>query len=268
MSAQPNVITRWVHVTPELASQWLDQNPRNRNLRERIVAKYASDMLAGAWSEDAGDPIRRTADGILLDGQHRLSAIVRTGVAIWMLVVEGVKPASQANMDTGSARLYADQLRIQGRRNVNVHAALLRWSVLWERGMRVANYGATPPTHSQMLEMQSEHPELEESADFAVKAARLLRIPASVFAMAHWLFSRIDKAEAEWFLSRVADGTELAADHPAYAFRERTRRDRENQRKVPIHVHLALLIMAWNAYRDGRSLTKLQLPSAGLNQGN
>jgi hypothetical protein len=267
LTKKPDMHPKWVLVTPALAAEWLARNPRNRHLRYRIVDKYAADMSAGNWAA-IGDPIRRTADGDLLDGQHRLNAIIKADVPVWMLVIEGVDASTQAVMDTGTARLYSDQLRIQGKTHTTLLASTLRWAITWERGDRMHSFSAAPPTHKELERTQIDHPELEESAAFAAVAAKRIRVPPSVFAIAHWLFSAIDKAEAEWFLSRASDGTELSADHPAYAFRERVRRDRENNRKVSNPVHLALLIIAWNAYRDGRPLTKLQLPQAGLNNGN
>lgn len=264
---EPNIPIEWVLVTPQLAAEWLKRNDCNRRPRERTIAKYATDMRSGDWVPEAADPIRRAPDGTLLDGQHRLMAVIEAGVSIWMLVVNDVDPSAQAVMDTGMNRNYADQIRMKGKQNHTTLAAVLRWVVLWERGERIIA-GTVPPTHKEMETALAAYPELENSTHFAVVAARQLRLPPAVFAMAHWLFGRLDKAEANWFLSRVADGTELTADHPAYAFRERVRRDREARRKVPNHVHLALLTIAWNAYRDQRPLTKLQLPKSGLTSGN
>lgn len=264
---KPNISMDWVLVTPQLAAEWLAKNPANRNLRTRIVTKYATDMRGGDWVPEAADPIRRDADGNLLDGQHRLAAVIESDAAIWMLVASGVAREAQAVMDTGIGRNYADQIRMQGKANYSVLASVLRWVVLWNRGERIIT-GMVPPTHKEMEAALIAYPELEDAAQFAASAHKQLRIPPSVFAMAHWLLTDIDRADALWFLSRVADGTELTADHPAYAFRERSRRDREANRNVRPHVHLALLIYAWNAFRDGRPATKLQLPKSGLTSGN
>jgi len=266
MNEPNNVNIYWVLMTPEMASEFLRRNKRNRNLRSRLVSKYAADMKAGSWVSEASDPIRRTDDGLLLDGQHRLNAVVESGKPVFMLVADGINPDAQFVMDTGAARGYSDALRIEGMKNSNIYAAVLRWIVLWERGER--GKGGVPPTNQEMSAVLTGHPEVKDSVEFASHARHQFRLPTAVWGMSHWLFTRIDPDDAEWFLSRVADGAELSSDHPAYALRERARRDREANRQVLNHVHLALMIIAWNAYRDRRPLSKLQLPTNGLGAGN
>jgi hypothetical protein len=69
-------------ITPELASSLLETNSNNRNLSKGTVEAYANDMLAGNWDESVGDAISIDTDGVLRNGQHRLSAIVLSGVSI------------------------------------------------------------------------------------------------------------------------------------------------------------------------------------------
>ena len=265
---KPNVTLTWVLMTPPLATEWLERNTiPNRNPRLREVTKYATDMRDGNWASDASDPICRDTEGNILDGQHRLMAVIESGTSVWLLVADGVARTTQAVKDTGIVRKYADQVKMQGRANYTTLAAVARWAVLWERGERII-VGSVAPTHSEMEAALVAYPELEDAAQFAAVAAKQLRIPPSAFGMAHWLLTPIDKAEAVWFLSRVADGVELTADHPAYAFRRRVQQDREQRRRIRPHVHLALVFLAWNAYRDGRPMTRLQLPKGGLTSGN
>ena len=62
-------------VTPELAEELLrDFNTHNRRLRSRQVSLYAESMRQDRWSLN-GEPIQFDADGVLLNGQHRLTAI-------------------------------------------------------------------------------------------------------------------------------------------------------------------------------------------------
>lgn len=78
-----------IDVTPELARVWLRANTRNRNTRERAVTEYARDMVAGHWNLN-GEAIKFAYDGSLLDGQHRLRAVIEADATVQMLVVVGL----------------------------------------------------------------------------------------------------------------------------------------------------------------------------------
>src|SRR5687768_3937102 len=66
-------------VTPDRAKQMLlNVRDKNRSLKENSVQIYAEAMRRGDWQFN-GDPIRFGADGKLFDGQHRLTAIIRSG---------------------------------------------------------------------------------------------------------------------------------------------------------------------------------------------
>ena len=78
-------------VTPDTAQMWLTKMPKNRNIRPGDVARYARDMSSGKWGL-AGDPVRFDKDGNLIDGQHRLQAIIRSDTTQEMVVIRGLSP--------------------------------------------------------------------------------------------------------------------------------------------------------------------------------
>jgi hypothetical protein len=120
--------TTWVDVTPALAADWLKNNICNRKLRKAVVANYARQMKRGEWLPIAQD-ISFDTRHRLINGQHRLTAVIESGVTIRVLVTTGV-PERIANsevkpmdlMDTGLPRSLADQLQIQ--HNIQAGAAL------------------------------------------------------------------------------------------------------------------------------------------------
>lgn len=90
-------------VTPEIAAEMLTHNTNNyRSASEQTVARYALDMKSGRWKEN-GEPIQFSEDGTLLNGQHRLKAIVKSSATIPMLVVRGIENG-MAYFDFGSNR--------------------------------------------------------------------------------------------------------------------------------------------------------------------
>lgn len=98
-------------ITPDMASSWLAKNNHNRNLSASLVAKYARSMLSGDWSL-THQGIAFYDDGSLADGQHRLNAIVISGVTVKMQVAYGVPRTSGADIDVHRARDASDAVRI------------------------------------------------------------------------------------------------------------------------------------------------------------
>lgn len=104
--------TEIIKITPELASEFLRKNTINRNIREKRVNQYVKEMQEGKW-ELNGESIKFNDKGELIDGQHRLSAIAKSGMTIEMCVVKDV-PSTVTILDRGSGRSTADTLLIGG----------------------------------------------------------------------------------------------------------------------------------------------------------
>ena len=64
-------------------------NPRGGTMSRSVIKSYAEDMKAGLWQLN-GEPIVFDEDGFLKDGQHRLAAILMSGVTIRTVVIRGV----------------------------------------------------------------------------------------------------------------------------------------------------------------------------------
>lgn len=255
-----------VDVTPELAETWLSRNTNNRNVRRAVVDAYARDIESGRWRLN-GETIKFGPGGQLLDGQHRLSAIVQADAAVAMVVVRGLADDVMPTVDTGAKRSYADALKLSGEDNTSTLAAVVRRAVMWERGMRT-NTGAIRPTALEMDDFLERHPEIRSSADLASRLASRERLPASVIGLCHFLFSKIDPDAATTFFMRVADGDGISATDPIAVLRNRIIRLRVSGGRINETEGLALTIRAWNAHRSGETRTKLQMPKGGLTNEN
>lgn len=99
-------------ITPEMAQEMLKRNVNNRDMRERTVARYEREMENGGWGYFT-DPVSFSVNGNLKNGQHRLMAIVRSGVAQYMTVETGVP--EDAVYDAGLKRSDADRLFFEGK---------------------------------------------------------------------------------------------------------------------------------------------------------
>lgn len=109
-------ILQWITVTPDIAKKWLsERNTHNRPIYPKSVEKIAYEMKSGNYF-DTANYVSFYSDGVLHDGQHRLSAIVKSGCPLEMWVVFGVLPAAAFVTDTNKPRNLLDRSTLAGHR--------------------------------------------------------------------------------------------------------------------------------------------------------
>ena len=97
-------------ITPEVAANYLKFNTNNyRKMKRSRVLKYAEEMKAGRWLTN-GEAIHFDEDGTLVNGQHRLAAIVYSGVTVEMLVVRNIKKTESGIYDDGANRTIVETM--------------------------------------------------------------------------------------------------------------------------------------------------------------
>jgi hypothetical protein len=103
-------------VDVELAQSWLAVKGVKRRLKPGKVRQYAALMRDGDWLPYHPDPIVLEPSGNVIQGQHRLRALIAAGLPQWMLVVSyvGVEmPEKLAQtLDRGAMRNSTDLLTI------------------------------------------------------------------------------------------------------------------------------------------------------------
>ena len=110
-------------ISPVMATELLRANLGNRELRRAQVDKYAYDMASGRW-ELTHQAIAFNRAHVLIDGQHRLSAVVQSRATVTMLVTFNVEARTQAPIDRGLSRTLGDITQTSSR-TAAVAAALV-----------------------------------------------------------------------------------------------------------------------------------------------
>jgi len=108
-----------VDVTPELARQWLTYNRINRPARPAVLRQYVRQIESGLWKR-THQGVAFTREGVLLDGQHRLFAIIQTGKTMTMLVFINEPVENYEFIDCGCNRSNLDIIRMSTRDNTLV----------------------------------------------------------------------------------------------------------------------------------------------------
>lgn len=107
------LISRVETITPVLAEEYLRHNTKNRQLRKNLVSFYAEQMRKGQWMLN-GEAIIFNEQGTLVDGQHRLAAVIEADKGIDMLVVRNADKDSFATIDSGVSRKVQDTFYVKG----------------------------------------------------------------------------------------------------------------------------------------------------------
>jgi hypothetical protein len=103
-----------LEVSPELASQWLSENnSHNRKLVEAHVERLAHEMKAGRW-QLTHQGIAFSTKGVLLDGQHRLWAIVMSETTVPMRVFLNQPEETLGAIDSIRARTNDEIITLAG----------------------------------------------------------------------------------------------------------------------------------------------------------
>lgn len=113
-------------VTPMQAKQWIDENnlENNRSIIKARVDSYVRLIQAGQWM--VAQPIVFDQNGKLLDGQHRLVAVYKSGRAVEFLVARGVDANAFWVIDTGAPRSATNIAKMHSTQVKGDHLACLR----------------------------------------------------------------------------------------------------------------------------------------------
>lgn len=121
-------------ITPERAARYLENNGVNRPLGIGTVAQYQGDMERKVWTP-CPVAIVFYEDGQLGNGQHRLWAILQSGIPQHCLVIRGWPRSAAMNIDTGKARTLRDAAHIMGDTSITTELiAVCRFIAEGDRG--------------------------------------------------------------------------------------------------------------------------------------
>jgi hypothetical protein len=239
-------------ITPDLARGLLADNVHNRNLRSARVVQLAEAMRRGEWVLN-GETIKIAENGTLVDGQHRLRAVVESGVPIESLVLRGLPMEVQDTVDTGRRRRLADLLAIEGYTDAHALAAALNMLHRFRTGGRIDYSHAGAPSAQQAIELIETEPEIRDSLREARRVTKQTGGPIGVFAALHHLFSEVDREATKDFFDRLADGAEIAKGDPVLHLRQQLMRPhKERSYAQSASNTAALIIKAFNLRREGR----------------
>jgi len=212
-------------ITPADAETLLaDPGAKNRPLAAARVKKYAARLSDGKWKLN-GEPIILSEGGKLLDGEHRLRAVVESGKPLDTVVLWG--PFAFGSMGQGAARSGSDALALADPSGSNFAAlaAAVTLCIKHDRAMarEMSPYSQTQNGGEHWMDIDNgdrisflkKNPRLAELLARSRSEAKTDRpiVPSSTMGAAWFLVERAaGVAEAESFVIPIITGGGLRND--------------------------------------------------------
>ncbi|MFB6955342.1 hypothetical protein ACFCXP_37490 [Streptomyces niveus] len=262
---EPNeeLVSRITKVTPELAESFLSKAAMNRRLNMGQVRALAQTILRGEWKL-THQGIAFDSDGALLDGQHRLHAIIEAKTTVEMIVFEGLPKDVFPVLDTGKRRSAADTLFSTGEKYLPQLSSTVRHVILFKTMPNVPWSGTQARlSNDQILAAYNEDPGgYRESVIIGRELSKHLFASWPAVSTAVFLTTEAaPAAEIEAWISGLKSGASLDSHDARLALREVAKdiQKRRSKRKMSMRDQVAIYIKAWNAWVDPEKAGELRL---------
>jgi len=260
LAAEKTLTAGVEYITPPIAREYLKANKvNNRRISLSVVRNYRTDMLAKNFKL-TGEPIQFDVNGVLVNGQHRLTALSEIeddAFSVPMLVVRNVEEDAFRYMDDGLRRSTAQVAAIENIPYATSAASMARLLYIYEtNGPSYLKGGRGGPTRTQILEYIRSNFEMIQRACYIADQMRDL-VMQSVSGMCYCLFYRQSGPSAETFFERLRTGVNLTETDPVYHLRQRLITNRSRRGKLVQTDLIALFILAWKSFLHGRPMKRL-----------
>lgn len=230
-------------------------------MNQRHVDRIARQIADGHWRFN-GDTIKVSDDGEVLDGQHRLWAVVETQKGIDTIVVYGIAREAFATIDTvRKQRSGGDTLSLLGvDRYRNMISEALKW-LLRYRGGFIENFRA--PIHK--IENSDIEGAYEQNKTIGKAVERAMKCKGlgatALIAFVYYIVANRDEELADRMIDTLIDPSQVNLSDPFFRLRTFLTTDRHKQ-KEPL-LTLALMIKAVNAAAAGQKVSILNWKQQG-----
>jgi hypothetical protein len=253
--------TKQIDVNPVVAQRILKDNICNRKVSEKVVNMYAKDMMEGRWKVNTGDTIRISKTNRLLDGQHRLLAIIKSNKTIEFTFAYNIEDSVFDVIDTNKTRSKNDVFTIEGIPNSSHASSIINAYLSFKKG-NSTNEGksSTGITNTIVLEEYKSNPEhWQDVVKFSVKIynsfAKIL--PLATIGSFYALFYDINPINAREFFNQVGTGENIT-NNSISLLRKVLLNDKISSRKIVVRHKNALIIKSWNAFRKNEQFKSLR----------
>lgn len=252
-------------ITPQKAKAYLEKNNRNRPISQKMVQTYASAMRRGEW-ELNGETIKFHVDGDLLDGQHRLLAVIQSGCSIESGVAVEVNGDAWNTVDQGHHRTLAQMLARDGEKHATHLATAVRYFRMFCPDLVAYPLAGIKYKLSikQGLSVLSDTPELRAGVQQMIEWRADRVYSCGILAGAYVACLKLAGDWSYDFWESVVAGTNLSEGTPQYRLRNRFLENKVATEKMNRSTAVVLIVKAWNHYMDGTVMDSCRIKNSDL----
>lgn len=251
-------------ITPNKAAILLKKNPKNRDIDGAHVTYLAKQMTDGDW-QDNGQTIVISDTDSLIDGQHRLMAIIESGVTLMLWVMRGAADEVIHSIDTGKVRGLNDVFKLESHDHVMRKAAFTKALHYWKVKQLHGQGGSSKTNRLSNDEYYKLFMKHEKKAMEAIiisnKSPQLRFISGTDLALAIFLLNRTHKEKkVQEFLTFIKDGGDYAKSptHFMVNFIQRRKRGIDlRYRKEDFYI----VMHCFEEWLQGHTMEKIDLPA-------
>lgn len=184
-----------VFVTPTVAEVLLERNTDNRKLNKQSVWQHKNDLFSNRF-KFTPDPVVVLETGETCNGQHRLEAIVQSGVGAWMVIALGAPEAIKYVLDIGKPRTTGNILGFKGEANANLVGAIAKACL---------QYGEDPGWHHSKTHVVEHYESIKGQVRKYLEVGKMHRVgaaSAAAFVLADLAGWRGVESASERFVGR------------------------------------------------------------------
>lgn len=258
-----NVYIEQTMVSPAVAERMLGTNIKNRPINKNIVTSYANAMRRGEWKDCIGS-LSFDEHGHLIDGQHRLLAIIESGITAKFVCVHNLPEESFAAFDCGYRRKASQVLAMDDVTSSVVVASMIQTVVMLRKGWQQPRRSVSAKlTIKQVVDEYRTNPDLYNQC--ALIVGRLRHYAANAFGVnSSWgglrYYLICDKEYSEGSVDNFFDNIvtlETVANPTLNALRKWLLGNPPQRRNDS--VRFKILIKGWNAYATGRTISLFRI---------
>ncbi|WP_217200336.1 hypothetical protein [Streptomyces buecherae] len=256
-SAEPeepkgSLFPRAVRVTPEMAREYLSRASVNRRLDVGQVRLLAEAIVRGQWKL-THQGIGFDEAGALLDGQHRLHAIIEANIPVDMLVVDGLSNDVFPVLDTGKRRSAADTLSSTGAKHLALLSSIIRHVLLFKAmpNDRWSGTQARIPNDRILAAYNDDKDRYGEAVAMGRELSKHLFATPTAAATGFFVTTEMaPAADIDEWVRGLKSGANLDPGDARLALREvpRETQKRGSKRRLDVRNQVAIYIKAWNAW--------------------
>ena len=247
-------------ITPSIAKKYLEQNVNNRRYSQPVLLRYTADMINNKWKQDTGECIKISKTGRILDGQHRLKAVILSNCSLYFYVAHNIDDNVFDVLDTGKSRNSSDCFYVAGIKASNTIPSMISYYNLLKDNKKEGVQINQKSTNSNLLE-QYYKDELfwdniaRSSNSWYIAFAKILKPSMIGGFYAH--FYKLNSNKAEAFMNQLCTGSEIS-NSIINLLRNKLMQDKMSPRKMPTNLKMALIIKAWNHYINNNNVKILK----------